>query len=80
VWLGIRPEHFEPGPAGAGMPGVIQAVETTGSQSFLAIDLDGVGIASAHSGTVRYREGDAIGLHVKPHQVYVFDHQSEQSL
>ncbi len=80
VWLGLRPEHLRLDTGAQPLPAVVAAVETTGSQSFVALELCGHTLTLAQAGTVGLREGDAVTLGIAPEHVHVFDFGSEAAL
>jgi multiple sugar transport system ATP-binding protein len=79
VWVGLRPEHLHI-QQGSGLLGRVDAVESTGSMTFITFDLAGCSVTLAQTGRVSFVPGDWVPLGIDPAQVHVFDHSTEAAL
>ncbi|GAB7127830.1 ABC transporter ATP-binding protein [Silvimonas sp. JCM 19000] len=82
VWIGLRPEHLRLEGEGQSVQGVIDSVESTGSMTFIALNVDGAPqpVLVAHPGTVKAAAGDVLKLYIAPQQIHVFDKTTELAL
>ena len=73
--IGIRPEHFDVVSEGGRWRGQVVASEHLGSDTFLRVKVEGVGLLMVRSsGEVAARYGDEIGLNPNG-RIYRFDDQ-----
>jgi len=68
--IGVRPHHLTL--AGAGLPATVQAVEITGSESFIHVEAAGERWVVLAPGVTRLQAGDAIHLSIDPARLMVF--------
>ena len=84
VVVGLRPEHFELGPAtqgaGATVSGVAEVVEYLGSQELLHVKVHGYDLVAIVDSAERVRPGQNVTLRIPPEHVYLFNGESGLSL
>ncbi|GKS84862.1 sn-glycerol-3-phosphate ABC transporter ATP-binding protein UgpC [Acidovorax sp. SUPP1855] len=74
VLYGARPEHFALDTSGAGLPAQVVVVEPTGSETQVALRLDGRhDILAAFRDRIDVRPGDALQLRPVAAQAHLFD-------
>jgi len=74
VLYGARPEHFALDSSGAGLPAEVVVVEPTGSETQVALRLDGRHeVLAAFRERVDLRPGDALQLLPVAAQAHLFD-------
>jgi ABC-type sugar transport system ATPase subunit len=81
VIVGLRPEHItvtDPKASGT-IPVQVSAVEATGSSSYLFTDGDPE-LVLVTQGTSTLKVGETIGLSIPPHQVHLFDAETQVAL
>jgi multiple sugar transport system ATP-binding protein len=75
--IGIRPEHIavsSGGTPGAVWQGMVQVAEHLGSDTFLYVDVPGIGLITVRAeGEEGFNPGDKVGLTPDPARVYRFD-------
>jgi len=72
--IGVRPEHLELSLEGGQWQGVVGVSEHLGSDTFVYIDVEGIGLMTARAdGDFPARHGDRIGLTPNPERVHRFD-------
>ncbi len=72
--IGIRPEHFQLSTDGGQWRGVVGVSEHLGSDTFLRVDVEGVGTLTARAeGEFPARHGDTVGLTPDPERMHRFD-------
>jgi len=79
VWVGLRPEHLHIQPNST-LQGRVDAVESTGSMTFITFDLAGCSVTLAQTGRVSFVPGDWVPLGIAPAHVHIFDHSTEAAL
>jgi multiple sugar transport system ATP-binding protein len=76
--IGIRPEHVTASRDGEGWAGTVTVAEHLGSDTFLYVDVPGIGtITSRCVGDLRIVEGDQVRLQPDPERIYRFDHDGK---
>ena len=71
--IGVRPEHFELSRESGTWTGRVGVSEHLGSDTFLRVDVDGVGTLTARAdGEFPARHGDTVGLTPMPERVHRF--------
>jgi multiple sugar transport system ATP-binding protein len=91
VWLGLRPEHLQPRHSEQGMSGepqehflrgVVDTVESTGSMTFIGVQVDGVEqtVLISHAGVGVVRSGETLSLGIAREHIHVFDKETERVL
>ncbi len=80
VVLGVRPEHVEVGPEGAGLPAIVDIDEPMGSDSLLWLTMAGQQISVRIGADVRFTPGQAVGLRFDIAKSSVFDVESEERI
>ena len=84
VMAGLRPEHFEVGPAtggaGAQVNGIAEVVEYLGNQELLHVKVGDLDLVAIVDSSERMRPGQDVTLHVPVEKVYLFDTESDLSL
>lgn len=72
--LGFRPEHLEISSSEGELEGTVGVSEHLGSDTFLHINVDGIGMVSARAdGEVSLRHGDKVYLTPDPEKLHRFD-------
>ncbi|NND90507.1 MAG: ABC transporter ATP-binding protein, partial [Granulosicoccus sp.] len=72
--IGVRPEHFELSHEGGTWRGKVGVSEHLGSDTFLRVDVDGIGTLTARAGgEFPARHGDTVGLTPDPERMHRFD-------
>lgn len=72
--IGVRPEHLELSLEGGQWQGVVGVSEHLGSDTFVYIDVEGIGLMTARAGgDFPARHGDRIGLTPSADRVHRFD-------
>lgn len=72
--IGVRPEHFDLSMEGGKWRGVVGVSEHLGSDTFVRVDVDGIGTLTARAdGEFPARHGDIIGLTPDPERMHRFD-------
>ena len=76
--IGVRPEHVRVSPTEGTWQGIVRVAEHLGSDTFLHIDIDGVGsVRGRTDGDYSARFGDTVYLTPEPNRVYRFDAQGK---
>ncbi|MEQ8357144.1 MAG: ABC transporter ATP-binding protein [Kiloniellaceae bacterium] len=71
--IGIRPEHIELSTESGEWPGVVSVAEHLGSDTFLHVQVDGIGLMTARvSGELGVRHGDRVWLTPPPDRLHRF--------
>jgi len=78
VFLGVRPEHFLPGPGG--LPAEIVTVEPTGAETHVTARLAGREIVGTFRERLSGRPGDLLPLRPDPTALHLFDAETGQRL
>ncbi len=72
--IGVRPEHFRLTHEGGQWRGKVGVSEHLGSDTFLRVDVEGIGMLTARAdGEFPARHGDVIGLTPDPERLHRFD-------
>ncbi|MFT4728470.1 MAG: multiple sugar transport system ATP-binding protein [Granulosicoccus sp.] len=72
--IGVRPEHFSISPEGGEWRGKVGVSEHLGSDTFLRVDVQGVGTLTVRAdGEFPARHGDEVGLTPDPTRIHRFD-------
>ncbi|MGQ7844061.1 ABC transporter ATP-binding protein [Granulosicoccus sp. 3-233] len=72
--IGVRPEHMDLSHEGGAWRGVVGVSEHLGSDTFLRVDVEGVGTLTARAdGEFPARHGDTVGLTPDPERMHRFD-------
>lgn len=72
--IGVRPEHFNLSHDGGDWRGVVGVSEHLGSDTFLRVDVDGLGTLTARAdGEFPARHGDTVGLTPEIEKIHRFD-------
>lgn len=81
VDLAVRPEDITLTPAGDGHPGLVSGVEALGGYSVFTVHTnDGFALRAVRRGMPRLSAGDAVGMHIDPERVHLFDPGSGRTL
>jgi len=78
--LGLRPETVELGPAGRGLPAVVDLVEHLGGLQIVYLRCGAATLAAQTGAALRYRPGERLGITVEPSAAYLFDPGSGATL
>jgi multiple sugar transport system ATP-binding protein len=73
VIYGVRPEHFDIGKNGGGMPVNVHVVEPTGADTFVYGDVGGSKLCAVFSERHEFRNGEVVSLIPRPESTHVFD-------
>jgi multiple sugar transport system ATP-binding protein len=73
VIYGVRPEHFDIGTNGGGMPVNVHVVEPTGADTFVYGDVGGSKLCAVFSERHEFRNGEVVSLIPRPESTHVFD-------
>jgi multiple sugar transport system ATP-binding protein len=76
VIYGVRPEHFDIGKNGGGMPVNVHVVEPTGADTFVYGDVGGSKLCAVFSERHEFRNGEVVSLIPRPESTHVFDAKS----
>ncbi len=72
--IGVRPEHFDLSMDGGEWRGVVGVSEHLGSDTFLRVEVEGIGTLTARAdGEFPARHGDTVGLTPDPERIHRFD-------
>jgi multiple sugar transport system ATP-binding protein len=72
--IGIRPEHLGVAREGGGWAGTVSVAEHLGSDTFLYVDVPGVGLVTARTqGEVGFKAGERVMLQPDPARLHRFD-------
>jgi multiple sugar transport system ATP-binding protein len=72
--LGIRPEHLDYSHEGGDLKGTILVEEQLGSDAFLYVDVDGIGLLTVRAVDERgFHNGETVYLTLPPDRCHVFD-------
>jgi len=72
--IGVRPEHFSISLDGGEWRGKVGVSEHLGSDTFLRVDVPGVGFLTVRAdGDFPARHGDEVGLTPDPERIHLFD-------
>ncbi len=72
--IGVRPEHFNISLEGGEWRGKVGVSEHLGSDTFLRVDVQGVGTLTVRAdGEFPARHGDTVGLTPDPERIHRFD-------
>jgi multiple sugar transport system ATP-binding protein len=82
LWVGMRPEHFslKPGTNDIAIDATVTGIESTGSMTFIVVELAGQPIIVAHSGRPETSKGDNLHLYIKPENVPLFDRETDLAI
>ncbi len=82
VWLGLRPEHLtlETSPAAVSIRTKVDAVESTGSMTFLTVLAHPAALVVARNGRLPVGKGETITIHVDRANMRLFDFETERAL
>lgn len=82
LWVGMRPEHLflSPGSSDIAIDAVVAGIESTGSMTFIVIELAAQPVIVAHSGRPESSKGDKIRLHISSSNIHLFDRETELSV
>jgi multiple sugar transport system ATP-binding protein len=73
--IGVRPEHLRASRDGEGWQGTVAVAEHLGSDTFLHVDVPGIGNLTARSvGELGLATGDRVRLQPDPARIHRFDH------
>ncbi len=76
--IGIRPEHLKAARDGEGWQGKVSVAEHLGSDTFLHVDVPGVGNLTARSiGELGLTTGDDVRLQPDPGRIHRFDRDGQ---
>jgi multiple sugar transport system ATP-binding protein len=79
--VGVRPEHFAPGDAGAGrMSGRVQVVEPLGADTLVHFQLGEATVTARMPPEVRPAPGEEIAVSVDPARLFLFDAETERAV
>jgi multiple sugar transport system ATP-binding protein len=74
--IGVRPEHLAISSSEGAWKGTVRVAEHLGSDTFMHVDIDGVGLVRARAdGDYAASPGEAVYLTPEPNRVYRFDAQ-----
>ena len=77
--IGVRPEHLQLSHEGGLWRGTVGVSEHLGSDTFLRVDVEGVGTLTARAdGEFPAHHGDVIGLTPEPERIHRFDAQGRR--
>jgi multiple sugar transport system ATP-binding protein len=77
VEIGVRPEHVTLGEAGAGVDGVVVAVEPLGAETHLVVRVGDVDLRLQAPGFQATSRGAEVRVAIDPRRVHVFDAEAE---
>ncbi len=79
LWIGMRPEHLSlrPGVNDMVINATVSGIESTGSMTFIVLDLASQPVVLAHSGRPETRKGDKLRLYIALDNVHLFDRKTE---
>ena len=80
VWIGLRPEHLRVHGGEQQLPALVEAVETTGSMSFVDFEVGGVPLMLSQATRVSLAEGASVSLGIETANIHVFDRQTERAI
>jgi multiple sugar transport system ATP-binding protein len=82
IWVGLRPEHMtlEASPAAASICAKVDAVESTGSMTFLTALAHPAELVVARSGRMPVGKGQAVSVHIDRANIRLFDFETERAL
>jgi multiple sugar transport system ATP-binding protein len=82
VWLGLRPEHLtlEASPNAVSIRAKVDAVESTGSMTFLTVLAHPAALVVARNGRLAVEKGETITLDIDRANMRLFDSETEQAL
>lgn len=75
---GIRPEHMEISREGGEWRGVVQFMERLGSDTFLHVEVENIGLMIARAvGDREFKTGDRVGLSPQPEFIHLFTSEGQ---
>ncbi|MBA8903113.1 sn-glycerol-3-phosphate ABC transporter ATP-binding protein UgpC [Phyllobacterium sp. P30BS-XVII] len=79
---GLRPEHlaFLGGPGDLAIKVIVEAVESTGSMTFVTASVASQQVVAAHSGRPGVGRDSEIILYISPNNVHLFDAETERAI
>ncbi|YBV96747.1 sn-glycerol-3-phosphate ABC transporter ATP-binding protein UgpC [Phyllobacteriaceae bacterium JZ32] len=82
LWAGLRPEHlsFTPVKDDVALDAVVEAVESTGSMTFVTAVLGPHHLIVAHGGRPGVERGATVRLHIAPENIHLFDRETELAI
>ncbi|MBB3144177.1 multiple sugar transport system ATP-binding protein [Phyllobacterium trifolii] len=78
-WIGMRPEHLSLKPCVNDMAidATVTGIESTGSMTFVVLEVASQPVVLAHSGRPETRRGDQVRLHISLDNLHLFDRETE---
>ncbi|MHC1550502.1 ABC transporter ATP-binding protein [Phyllobacterium sp. K27] len=82
LWIGLRPEHLslEAGLNSVELEAVVTGIESTGSMTFVVLDVASQPVIMAHSGRPANSKGEKVRLHISADNIHLFDHETELAI
>jgi multiple sugar transport system ATP-binding protein len=81
ITLGVRPEHLEILPTGSGgIPAIVGLVESTGDEAIVSIERGTTTFKAKVRGRCRLNIGDPVEIRAEPHELHLFDAETEQRI
>src|SRR5918996_2126054 len=85
VWVGIRPEHLEPGPEAPSfgriaLTGVVTVVEMLGPEQHVHVDVEGYELTARISREHTVRVQDPMTVGTEPRHLHLFDYETGEAL
>lgn len=82
VWVGMRPEHLslEAALNSVEIAALVTGIESTGSMTFVVLDVASQPVIMAHSGRPENSKGEKVRLHISADDIHLFDHETELAI
>ncbi|UXN62866.1 sn-glycerol-3-phosphate ABC transporter ATP-binding protein UgpC [Phyllobacterium zundukense] len=79
LWIGMRPEHLslKPGANDMALDATVTGIESTGSMTFVVLEVASQPVVLAHSGRPETRNGDQVRLHISMDNLHLFDRETQ---
>lgn len=78
-WVGMRPEHLslKPGANDIAIDATVTGIESTGSMTFVVLEVALQPVVLAHSGRPKTRKGDQVRVHISLDNLHLFDRETQ---
>ncbi|MDQ0995085.1 multiple sugar transport system ATP-binding protein [Phyllobacterium ifriqiyense] len=82
LWVGMRPEHLslQAGSNDVEIDAVVTGIESTGSMTFVVLDVADQPVIMAHSGRPGNGKGEKVRLHISADNLHLFDYETELAI
>lgn len=82
LWVGMRPEHLslQSGSNDVEIDAVVTGIESTGSMTFVVLDVADQPVIMAHSGRPGNGKGEKVRLHISADNLHLFDYETELAI